>query len=140
MVQSPSAIENDIKNGMHYYYMKDGNDSAGYIAIKPDKMDLYLSKFYVDERFRGKGFGKLAINFANDFGKDKKLKNIFCYCANYNTTSLMIYEKLGFRKKGEYVYSSVSDEDNEMKCKTPGRVFAAFRILGRPLSRGKGSI
>ena len=102
--QSPEAIARHIKEGMEYFYLKSDENVIGYFSIKPEKEDLLLSKLYIDRKYRGHGFGKYAVDFANNFGKEKNLKNIYCYCADYNTKSLEIYHKLGFQKKGEYIY------------------------------------
>ncbi|KAH0788384.1 GNAT family N-acetyltransferase [Histomonas meleagridis] len=102
--QSAEAIKRDIKDGMEYYYIKSDNEVVGYFAIKPDNKDLLLSKLYIDKKHRGKGFGKYALDFANNYGKEKNLQNVYCYCADYNTKSLEIYDKLGFKEKGDYIY------------------------------------
>ncbi|OHT12943.1 GCN5-related N-acetyltransferase [Tritrichomonas foetus] len=102
--QSARMIEKEVKEGMFYYYLKNGADKAGYIALRPEKEELLLSKFYVEKNFRANGFGRYALNFMNEFGKKKNLKKIYCYCADYNTPSLEIYKKFGFTERGEYFY------------------------------------
>ena len=106
-VLSPKKIENDVKNGMNYYYVKVDDKKAGFIAIRPENDELLLSKFYVHKDYRGTGLGRFAIQFAEDFGKKKDLKSIFCYVADYNENSLAAYRKLGFRERGIYHFHDV---------------------------------
>ncbi|OHS95289.1 acetyltransferase [Tritrichomonas foetus] len=96
--QSCEKIQEDSTSGMEYYFLKVGHKNVGYIAVKPEneKKRLFLSKFYIDHQYRGNGVGRHAINFLEKLGKEKNMKDIYCYCSKYNTESLKAYEKLGF--------------------------------------------
>ncbi|OHT03988.1 hypothetical protein TRFO_28578 [Tritrichomonas foetus] len=99
-VLSPKKIENDILNGMNYYYVLVDQKKAGYIAFRPEKDELFLSKFYVEKNARKNGLGRYAMDFVEEYGKSKNLKNVFCYVADYNEPSLAAYRKLGFTERG----------------------------------------
>jgi diamine N-acetyltransferase len=95
--QSVEAISNQISDsGYHYYIIRDDNKNTGYIGIQPIDKELFLSKIYVKSSERGKGYGREAMQFIENFAKKKKLKKITLTVNKNNTNSINAYEKMGF--------------------------------------------
>ena len=96
--QSIDAIAKQIEKGFEYFIINYEKNPVGYMAIKVEAVALFLSKFYVINNFRGKGFGKEAMRFIEQQAKIKQLKQIKLTVNKNNVDSLKFYEKVGFVK------------------------------------------
>jgi diamine N-acetyltransferase len=100
--QSEIAIQNQINiDNYKYYLIIDENIAIGYLSIKNDDDALFLSKLYIDKSCRGKGLGKIAINFIEEQAKDLNCLTIYLTVNKYNINSIMAYQKMGFIKTEE---------------------------------------
>lgn len=93
--QTPEAIRTHLAEGYRYYYAERDGKVIGYIAFYPEDEKMYLSKFYVDEAYRGEGIGKCMFQFVCDAAKQEHLKGVFLNVNKLNEASLRIYESLG---------------------------------------------
>lgn len=102
--QSVNAITNQINNeGYEYYLLSYEEHNAGYIGIKVNDVDLFLSKLYVDKEYRKKGIANDTIEFLSAICKEKGLNRIWLTVNKYNESSIAAYKKLGFEKVDEQV-------------------------------------
>ena len=102
--QSEIAIQNQINiDSYKYYLIINKNTAIGYLSIKNNDDALFLSKIYIDKSCRGKGFGKIAINFIEEKAKDLNCQKIYLTVNKYNMNSIMAYQKIGFIKTEELV-------------------------------------
>ncbi|MFI4913289.1 MAG: GNAT family N-acetyltransferase [Sedimentisphaeraceae bacterium JB056] len=101
--QSSKAISEQISKGWDYYLVCDQHNWVGYIALlaEPQKKSMHLSKYYIDSKYRGKGYGKKAMNFIIDKCMESKLNTLWLTVNRHNTDSIKIYEKLGFKNEGK---------------------------------------
>ena len=100
---SPDAIVEQINSGYEYFLFSYDYTFAGFAAIEERGEELFLSKLYVDEEFRGKGIGKYMFQKFVEIAKMRNLKKIWLTCNRNNTNSIAIYEHLGFKKVREEV-------------------------------------
>lgn len=100
---SPDAIVEQINSGYEYFLFSYDYTFAGFAAILEKDGDLFLSKLYVDEEFRGKGIGKHMFQKFIEICKLRNLKKIWLTCNRNNLDSLAVYEHLGFKKTREEV-------------------------------------
>lgn len=100
---SPDAIVEQINSGYEYFLFSYDYTFAGFAAILEKDGDLFLSKLYVDEEFRGKGIGKHMFQKFIEICKLRNLKKIWLTCNRNNLDSLAVYEHLGFKKIREEV-------------------------------------
>ncbi|MDO7138444.1 GNAT family N-acetyltransferase [Algibacter lectus] len=105
---SAKAIEEQVRLGAQFYCLIYNETPVGYMAIKPEGDFLFLSKLYVAETSRGKGVGRVALNFIDEEAKKQQLLGIRLKVNKYNTASIAAYEKLGFKN----VKASVTDIGN----------------------------
>jgi len=105
---SAKAIEDQVGLGAQFYYLTYNETPVGYMAIKPEANFLFLSKLYVAKACRGKGVGRVALNFIDEEAKKQQLLGIRLKVNKYNTASIAAYEKLGFKN----VKASVTDIGN----------------------------
>ena len=100
MFQAPNVIMEDIETkGYQYYLILDDNEAIGYIAFKfePEKRTVLLSKIYVLQNYRGRGFGALAIEFIKSLALSKGCESIWLTVNKHNPRSIAAYDALGFR-------------------------------------------
>ena len=98
--QSAERILNDISaNGHRYFIVYDGAKPVGYFAVRPeaDKKGLFLSKFYIEKSSRGRGISRIMLDRMLKIAGKTGLDHIWLTVNKYNSTSIKIYEKLGFR-------------------------------------------
>ena len=94
--QSVEAMTEQIKNGVLYFLILDENIPVGYMSVELLSETLFLSKFYVAEAERGKGYGRKMITYLEALAKEKDLNKISLTVNKYNTGSIKMYEKVGF--------------------------------------------
>ncbi|OUQ17004.1 hypothetical protein B5E84_11140 [Lachnoclostridium sp. An14] len=97
--QTVSAIQGQISSGYRYYLAEDEDGTMeGFLAFYPRDGKMYLSKFYVDSRARGRGIAREMFRFLLEETKKEGLPSIFLNVNRDNETVIRIYEHLGFRK------------------------------------------
>lgn len=97
MFHSYENILDQINNkNYHYYFINDGNN-IGYISYQLEDKNLFLSKFYLLENSRGKGYFKMLLNnIINEAKKNKKEKVTLTVNKN-NNIAIRAYEKNNFK-------------------------------------------
>lgn len=102
--QTREAITVQIREEKtEYYLIHTALVPIAYVAIIEKPGEVFLSKLYVLERERGKGFGRIAINFISARCRVKNLEYITLTVNKNNHIAIKAYEKLGFEKYGEVV-------------------------------------
>lgn len=97
--QSPAAIkEQTERQGYEYYWMRRGEEPVGYMAVKPeaDTDKLFLSKFYMKQEHRGRGYASLALDWLVRLCRERGHRAIWLTVNRYNETALAVYKKKGF--------------------------------------------
>ena len=101
--QSNSVIKQQIDEGLHYFLL--GNDiPIGYLALKVESPDLFVSKIYLIASFRNQGYGKLLMQFTENFGQENNCTQLKLTVNKYNLTTIQAYKKLGFTQKREVAF------------------------------------
>lgn len=101
--QSVEAMTEHIQNGSSYFLILVDNAPIGYMGVELLSETLFLSKFYLIEPARGKGYGKMMIAHLETLAKEKDLNTISLTVNKYNTSSIKMYEKVGFVISGSVV-------------------------------------
>ena len=94
--QSAQAMEDQVKEGYHYYLLQHENTPVGYFSFNPKDSFLFLSKLYVLSSERGKGIGRKAIEFIENQAKKLGKSKIRLTVNKFNSNSIAAYEKIGF--------------------------------------------
>lgn len=106
--QSTKAINQQIEEGYRYHLINYKDESVGYLSIKKNNDDLFLSKIYILKELRGKGIGKAAFSYIENQAKEQNCKSISLTVNKNNIGTVKAYEKIGFKNIG----SIVIDIDN----------------------------
>jgi len=94
--QTKDFILSEIQQGCLYFILSSGESFVGYISFLPKSEFLFLSKLYLASSSRGKGYGKQAFAFIENFSFGLNLKHIRLTVNKNNTSSINIYKKAGF--------------------------------------------
>lgn len=95
--QSGHALHDQIEQeGYRYFYFLWDGEKAGYMGIRKDGNTLFLSKLYLQKKFRGRKIARAALEFMQDVCRRESLGKIWLTCNKYNSNSLAVYHALGF--------------------------------------------
>ncbi|MGI6562147.1 MAG: GNAT family N-acetyltransferase [Clostridia bacterium] len=96
--QSEEKIFDSMQNGMVYYMVFCDDILCGYAAAMYTDRDnsVFLSKFYIEKLYRGKGLSKKLLEKVKNFAYGRKAQSIWLTCNKYNSLALSVYKKLGF--------------------------------------------
>lgn len=94
---SPDALTEQLDSGYEYFLFSYEYTFAGFAAIHERDGSLFLSKLYVHEDFRGKGISSYMLQNFIEICKTRNLNKIWLTCNRHNTTTLAIYDHLGFK-------------------------------------------
>ena len=100
--QSLNAMIDQIKDGYQYFAIEKDEQLIGYLAVQPRNEQLFLSKIYLHQSVRGKGYGKKAIDFVGNMAQQLSLTSVGLTVNKYNKDTIEAYERCGFIK-GEAV-------------------------------------
>lgn len=96
--QSYPALTDQIANqGYEYYFMTVHGQPTGYVGIKQEESKLFLSKFYLQQEHRGKGYGSQAMELLTDICRSRNLGAIWLTVNRHNASTIAVYEKKGFK-------------------------------------------
>jgi len=98
-----TIAEEILSKNFSYFLFRDGEDSFGYLGIQMSRQEAFLSKIYIASRRRGRGEGKVAMNFARQFARAQGAAILYLTVNKHNTNTIEAYYKMGFVKTGEKV-------------------------------------
>ncbi|MBM7035303.1 GNAT family N-acetyltransferase [Vibrio ulleungensis] len=103
-IHSQATVQQEIQDdNNHYYLIKLNEQSIGYIGIKLQANQLFLSKIYVLSSQRGAGIGGRAVDFIKQLAHAHQLDTIFLTVNKYNEHSIAAYKRIGFKVIEEIV-------------------------------------
>lgn len=90
-----------------YYKIMFNNEMAGFIGIKNYEKEIYLYRFFIDERYRGQGIGTIALNKLIDMAKEQD-KDMSLEVMEENIAR-DLYERLGFKTQYRRMVLKIND-------------------------------
>lgn len=101
--QTAEAMQEQTDEGYEYFIIKCDNENVGYLSIKKNNDDLFLSKIYLLKDYRSRKIGKAAFSFIEEKAKKYKCKTISLTVNKNNENSIRAYQKSGFKNVGALV-------------------------------------
>ncbi len=103
--QSESAIAAQLADGYEYYTVSLEGKIEGYMALLPDehKGTVMMSKIYVRKSMRGRGFGRVMLELAENICRERKIRTLWLTVNKNNSQSLAWYMRMGFKNVGSTV-------------------------------------
>ena len=76
--QSVEAVSEQIaKGGYQYYLLGNGDENFGYFALKQEGESLFLSKYYMQKCYRGRGYASAGFDFIEKFAAGRALASVW---------------------------------------------------------------
>lgn len=102
--QSREAVTQQIlEEKIRYFLIQEEKNYVGYLAVEAQKDFFFLSKIYIQSKFRKLGLGKESLEFVSLLAKLLKLPRITLTVNKNNISSIKAYEKCGFKKTSSVV-------------------------------------
>ncbi|MCR5454406.1 MAG: aminofutalosine synthase MqnE [Bacteroidales bacterium] len=95
LFQTPDAIIEQLNHGCRYYFLKVDGKNIGFMSFYPRNDSMYLSKWYMYQEYRDKGYGHQCLDFLIKEAQKEGLAAIELNVNRFNVTQKK-YEKLGF--------------------------------------------
>jgi Acetyltransferase (GNAT) family. len=92
--QSEDAIARQISNGYEYISVYKDKELAGYFAVKQEGDRLFLSKFYLDKKYRGLGISKKMFDEVTRYSQG--VSTIYLTVNRNNIIPINVYKSFGF--------------------------------------------
>lgn len=90
-----------------YYKIIFKNEMVGFIGIKNYEKEIYLYRFFINEKYRGQGIGTIALNKLIDIAKEQD-KDMSLEVSGYNIAK-DLYERLGFKTHWTRMVLKIND-------------------------------
>ncbi len=90
-----------------YYKIMFNNGMVGFIGIKNYEKEIYLYRFFIDEKYRGQGIGTIVLNKLIDMAKEQD-KDMSLEVSEYNIAK-NLYERLGFKTHWTRMVLKIND-------------------------------
>lgn len=90
-----------------YYKIMYNNEMVGFIGIKNYEKEIYLYRFFIDEKYRGQGIGTIALNKLIDMAKEQD-KDMSLEVMGDNIAR-DLYERLGFKTHYRRMVLKIND-------------------------------
>ena len=94
---SETAIRALLDDGAVFKIVKENDEIIGFYECKDEEKRVFLSKLYVDKRFRGKGIGRMMFEDIKKYAESCGKNTIYLTVNKYNSPSLQMYLYLGFK-------------------------------------------
>lgn len=103
------ALVSSESTHLYFARLKENNKIIGMVTLVvyriPFKMKAQLEDIVVDENMRGKGIGKMLMNFSIGKAKDLGVKSLNFTSRPERESANKLYKNLGFKKSDTNVYS-----------------------------------
>lgn len=94
--QSPQAIMAQISGGYRYFIFEFDGTPVGYMGFKEEITGMFLSKIYIEKRYRGNGIASAAVKFLEEICLKNGIDAIRLTVNKNNKDSILAYTKLNF--------------------------------------------
>lgn len=86
----------------HVFVLVVNNVISGYIAYvikSAPKRKIHIEQLVIKEDLRGKGYGKMLMNYLENVGKENNCERVELDCWIFNKNAINMYEHLGYEKQ-----------------------------------------
>lgn len=98
--QSPENIFSEISNGANYFLLKAEGEPIGYTAYEVQEEVIYLSKIYLQDSVRGKGYSSEVFDWYEEVARKNHKKRLRLRVNQENKRAIEVYIHRQFVNKG----------------------------------------
>lgn len=95
--QSFEAVSGQMMCGYRYFLLEEKDEILGYFGVQQQGERLFLSKFYILRRNRGRGLFSVGIRFMKELCREEGLKSIYLTVNRHNIRAYEVYMHAGFK-------------------------------------------
>lgn len=124
--QSAAVIYEAIQKDHVYFMALDKKELIGYCGIQYEKDAIFLSKLYIEKRYRGRGIGRAFFEKVKQSAAEYGVKSIWLTVNRGNADTVAVYQKLGFsidREDVKPIGNGFVKDDYIMKYKVESQEF-----------------
>ena len=81
----------------YYFVLEIDGEISGYIGLWITEDNAEIINFYVDEKYRGLGFGSMLLDFSINLVSSSGVGNLSLEVRRSNNVAISLYEKYGFK-------------------------------------------
>ncbi|HHU55332.1 MAG TPA: GNAT family N-acetyltransferase [Acholeplasmataceae bacterium] len=91
----PNGI--NTQNQFLYDIIDEDKNAIGMIwyMVRPNG-EGFICDFIINEQYRGKGYGKKALELVESNAREKGIKKMLLHVFNHNKVAIALYEKMGY--------------------------------------------
>lgn len=97
-----------FKENEEYYKIILNNEMVGFLGIKNYEKEIYLYRFFINEKYRNQGIGTIALNKIIDMAR-KQNKDMSLEVMGDNIAR-DLYERLGFKTHYRRMVLKINDD------------------------------
>lgn len=94
---TPESIKKLISEGMVYEFITLKGENIGFLAYRKEENRLFLSKFYIHEKHRGRGLASYSMNHILKIARRAKADSVYLTVYKGNKNAVSAYKHWGFR-------------------------------------------
>ncbi|MGB0430459.1 MAG: GNAT family N-acetyltransferase [Bacteroidia bacterium] len=98
---SPNELKLRAAKETYFFMIKEEDELVGLLEFDNKK----ITQFFIVDEYRGRGYGRMTVNWLKTFYKENKLGNEFYVLASPN--AYLGFEKMGFEQVGEEKTDSI---------------------------------
>jgi len=100
-----ASIENQLRRPNLIFLVAEAEGRViGTVLATHDGRKGWINRLAVDESFRKKGLGRRLVLAAEDRLKAEGMEIYACLIEDWNTVSMAVFERLGYKKYPEIIY------------------------------------
>lgn len=94
-----NALENkEMKNEVLTIFDENTNTNIGaiWIGLNPSKLKVFIYQIIIEEKYRGKGYGKSSLQKLDEYCLERDYKSISLSVFGWNTVAHGLYQRSGY--------------------------------------------
>ena len=95
------ALEVQAGRGSRHFLIDWGGEAVGYFSLSVEGTGMLLSHFYLLPEYRGRGMGKMVMEFIEEVGRESGMRYIELFVLRENKAAVGLYTRSGFVVKEE---------------------------------------
>jgi ribosomal protein S18 acetylase RimI-like enzyme len=94
----------NLKDNNRTFVLKENDWIIGYMSLnlRPRNSSIHLFHVFIDREHRGKGLGKMLIEYTVQYAKKTNAQTISLFVLPKNYPAVNLYKSFGFKNSGEF--------------------------------------
>lgn len=98
---SAEGVVSSAAEGVRFFVFEENDRILGYVGLQTVLDEGYITNIAVTKSARGKGIGKMLLQYLDSIAEDSSLSFISLEVRESNTAAISLYEKCGYESMGK---------------------------------------